>query len=130
MYQLKKNFSGPITLICKNPPSVNIVTGQIIKDNVEHSISKAIILPQAVKRDADYHRIFVAAGPNFTRGAERDDISQIVIIDFSSLPKGYVPNTTDSFVLDGAPLNISTFHVFKDAKAVMFKLMGVVGNTP
>lgn len=101
LYQLKREFGLPLTIVQRTSSSPNLETGKmtVTKDSV--FVNRAIALPDRLDRDFEYDLTFIASNKNFTYGGFYDKRRRRFIIDRKDLPNNFKIEIGNYLVFDG-----------------------------
>ena len=129
LYRLKRDFGQEVYLFVQNTPAVqDVETGDVVFDENQHRINKAIVLPLKVFRDFEYDLSFIAANKNFTYGALFDAGTRVMLVDKKDLPQDYELNLNDSFVIGTKGYLIKQYEEFEEGRSVTFIIEELKGQ--
>jgi hypothetical protein len=81
LYELKREYGGPIDLYKLNTVTNNITTGIKSITKTKYHIRRAVIIPQSYIKHKVYSLSFIAANKNFTYGGLFNRNLKIFLID-------------------------------------------------
>lgn len=99
MYRMKRDYGSEIGLYHRTEGSVDYTTGRKETSHTVVKIKRAIVLPAKRSDQFVYDLSFIAANKNFTYGGIFEIGLRQVIIDGRDLPKGYVWDHPNTYVI-------------------------------
>lgn len=100
IYRLKRKYGKRIIIRKIDYNDRDITTGQITQVENDIIISKAVPLPNKMKRAFSYDLSYVAASKNFTYGGIFEVGERKILIDAKDIPSDYTLKNTDTIIFE------------------------------
>ena len=106
LYQLKRKFGFSITIHEPTANTVNAQTGAVTRTTTNHSIPRAILLPQKEAREIQ-------------QGAYFDASERLLILEKSELPTAYTPAQDHYFDFESERYEFNQITTMPEQKAYL-----------
>lgn len=115
LYRLKRQFGFSLTIHEPSANTVNAQTGAMTRPTTNHSITRAILLPQSEAR------VFMSQNmpPGFQYGAYFDTGDRILILEKSELPAAYTPAQDHYFDFESERYEFNKITAMPEQKAYL-----------
>jgi hypothetical protein len=128
MYQLKKDNAQCVDLYLRGAVSTDVQTGKITYPETRVRIKKAIVLPIDTMRNLAQSPPFATAGRQFEYGGLYSTGASVIIVERKDLPKMYVYNLDDAFIIKHQRFEIKKSSDFQDGQSAVFIVERLVGK--
>lgn len=135
LYMLKRQYGGCFDFYRRgNGGSTDYKTGTVVVDKSMYQITRGIILPAKVIREAVQTLSIISANKAFVVGGTYDSSTRMFIVDRKDVPdldlKEFEPTPDDWIVYDGLKYEIKDFTVFEFDSAWVFTGRAILGDKP
>lgn len=120
IYGLKRVYGQPVDLYLRTAATMNPSTGRVSVTESKHSIKKVPVIPGDQSEHFKYDLSFIAANKNFTYGGVFDLTKRTLLIDAIDLPRNYVPNLTDAFVIEEKRFQIKSITDYNQKRSYVY----------